>query len=59
MEKISDERKKEITELIKKQYKIRITIFTPKVNITNDFKLTDYNTAEEWISAAKDWITEA
>jgi hypothetical protein len=39
-----------------KHYRIKIIITTPTVELMNYFDLKDYNSPEEWIKAAKDWI---
>jgi hypothetical protein len=38
------------------RYRIKITIETPTIVINNDFDLKDYDSPEEWVKAAKDWI---
>jgi len=41
-----------------KKYRIKIIITTPTVELMNYFDLKDYNSPEEWVKAAKDWIKE-
>jgi hypothetical protein len=42
--------------ILMKRYRIKIIITTPTVELMNYFDLKDYNSPEEWIKAAKDWI---
>lgn len=43
---------------MKYEYKFVVTIVTPSVAITQDFKLRDYSSVELWIKAVHDWIDE-
>ena len=40
------------------KYRIEITITTPTIEIMNRFDLKDYDSTEEWVKAAKNWIKE-
>ena len=40
------------------KYRIKIIITTPTVELMNNFDLKDYDSPEEWVKAAKDWIKE-
>ena len=42
----------------KGKFRIEITIKTPRIEISEWFDLADYNTPEDWVQAAKNWIKE-
>lgn len=41
---------------MKNGFRIKITIETPSIDITQWFDLKDFKSPEEWIKAAQDWI---
>lgn len=56
MTKMNLEGKSKVVQDALKKYRITITKRSWHMEITNHFDLVEYETAEDWVRAAKDWL---